>query len=76
MTLSKNPVGMVVIVKELVRGLFVGTCSCDVDTSHSIPCKHMAALVVSSRIPDLTGYIIMPYWWTTDQSKKQFPLDV
>jgi hypothetical protein len=55
------------------RGIF-GTCTCGVDKRGSIPCKHMAALVVSSRILDLTQHNIMPYWWTTAQWKKQFPL--
>ena len=57
---------------EPVRGSYFG----GVDSCDSIPCEHMAALVVSSRIPDLTRYNIMPYWWTTAQWKKQFPLNV
>ena len=41
-----------------------------------LPCEHMAAVVASSRIPDITQYNIMPYWWTTEQWKKQLPLNV
>ena len=54
MSASKNPIGKVVILKQPVRGSYVGKCSCGVDSRDSIPCEHMAALVVSSRIPDLT----------------------
>ena len=52
-----------------------GTCTQGVDKRESIPCKHMAALVMSSRIPDITRQNIMPYWWTTAQWKRQFSLD-
>ena len=30
---------------------------------------------MSSRISDITRHTIMPYWWTTDQWKRQFPLN-
>jgi hypothetical protein len=76
MSASKNPIGKVVILKQPVRGSYFGTCSCGVVSRDSIPCEHMAALVVSSRIPDITRYNIMPYWWTTEQWKKQLPLNV
>jgi hypothetical protein len=75
MTSSRHPMGKVVVLKEPVKGSFFGTCTCGVDKRDSIPCEHMAALVVSSRIPDITRHNIMPYWWTTDQWKRQFPLD-
>ena len=61
---------------EPVRGSYFWTCSWGVDSHDSVPCEHMAALVLSSRIPDSTWYNIMPYWWTTEQWKKQFPLNV
>jgi hypothetical protein len=72
----KRSVGNVIILKEPVRGLYFGTCTCGVDKCGAIPCKHMAALVVSLRIASLTQYNIMPYWWTTAQWRKQFPKDV
>ena len=51
---SKNPIGKVVITKQPVRGLYFGTCSCGAVLRDSIPCEHMAALVASSRILDIT----------------------
>jgi hypothetical protein len=71
---SKYPMGKVVILKQPVNGPIFGTCTCGVNKCNSIPCKHMAALVASSRIPDITQRNIMPYWWMTAQWKKQFPL--
>jgi hypothetical protein len=55
MTASRHhPMEKVVVLKEPVKGLFFGTCTCGVDKHDLIPCKHMAALVVSSRISDIT----------------------
>ncbi len=34
--------------------IVLGTCTCGVDKRDLIPCEHMAALVVGSRIPDIT----------------------
>jgi hypothetical protein len=72
---SRNPMGKVVVLKQPAKGLFFGTCTCGVDKRDLIPCEHMTALVVSSRVPDITRHNIMPYWWTTAQWKSQFPLD-
>ncbi len=73
MSASKNLIGKVVITKQPVRvwNLFMRLVSRD-----SIPCENMAALVASSCIPDISRYNIMPYWWTTEQWKKQLPLNV
>jgi len=68
--------GSVAIVKEATRGSFFGKCSCGVDSRDAVPCEHMAALVISSRIPNLTRENIMPYWWRTDHWRLQFPRDV
>jgi hypothetical protein len=54
MTSSNNPMGEVVILKQPVRSSFFGTCTCGVDKHNSISFKHMAMLVVSSRISDIT----------------------
>ena len=54
MTASRHPMGKVVVLKEPLKGSFLGTCTCGVDKRDSIPCKHMAALVMSSCIPDIT----------------------
>jgi hypothetical protein len=68
--------GTVTIPKEPLRGSYFGTCTCGVVTRDAVPCEHMAAVVVSSRIPQLTRANIMPYWWRTDHLRLQFPKDV
>jgi len=68
--------GTVTIVKEPNRGSYFGKCTCGVDTRDGVPCEHMAALVISSKIPMLTRENIMPYWWRTDHLQLQFPKDV
>ena len=67
--------GTVTIPKEPIRGSYFGKCTCGLDTRDAVPCEHMAAVVVSSRIPLLTRENIMPYWWWTNHWKKQFPKD-
>ena len=74
-----NRVGYkVTILKEPLRGSYFGKCTCGVDTRDAVPCEHMAAVVVSSRIPELTreNMNMMPYWWRTEQWKLQYPDDV
>lgn len=66
----------VTIPKEPLRGSYFGKCTCGVVTRDAVPCEHMAAVVVSSRIPQLTRANIMPYWWRTDHLQLQFPKDV
>ena len=70
-----NKMFYVVIPKEPVNGSYFGRCSCGVDKRDAVPCDHMAAIVVSSRIPMLTRINIMPYWWTRATWKLQFPLE-
>jgi hypothetical protein len=54
MTSSRHPMGKVVVLKQPAKGPFLGTCTFSVDKRDLIPCKHMAALVMSSCIPDIT----------------------
>ena len=68
--------GLVTIVKEATRGSFFGKCSCGVDSRDAVPCEHMAALVISSRIPNLTCENFIPYWWQIDHWQLQFPRDI
>jgi hypothetical protein len=70
-----NKMFYVVIPKEPVNGSYFGRCSCGVDKRDAVPCDHMAAIVVSSRIPMLMRINIMPYWWTRATWKLQFPLE-
>ena len=68
--------GSVTILKEPTRGSYFGKCTCGVDSRDGVPCEHMAALVISSRIPNLTQENIMPYWWRTDHWQLQLQKDV
>jgi hypothetical protein len=60
---KNKSVGNVVIAKEPIRESYFGTCTCGVDTRNAVPCQHMAAVVMSCSIPQLTRNNIMPYWW-------------
>jgi hypothetical protein len=63
--------------KEAVDGSFFGTCTCGADKTHAVPCEHMAAVALSSRLrPQITPISIMPTWWGREQWRKQFPSDV
>ncbi len=63
--------------KEAVDGSFFGTCTCGADKTNVIPCEHMAAIALSSRLrPQITPISIMPTWWGRKQWRKQFPSDV
>ena len=64
-----------VIPKEATYGSYFGECSCGVDKRDGVPCDHMAAIVKSARVPVLTIYNIMPYWWTRKTWQLQFPLE-
>jgi hypothetical protein len=68
--------GTVTIRKEPIHESYFRKCTCGLDTHDAVPCKHMATVVVSSRIPLLTRENIMPYWWRTDHWKKQVPKDI
>ena len=58
-------------------GSYFGTCSCGQDKVDGIPCVHMAAVALSSRLrPQITPMSIMPYWWGREQWRRQFPDDV
>jgi hypothetical protein len=50
---------------------------CEADLTDAVPCKHMAAIALSSVIcPQITPMNIMPIWWKQKQWREQFPLDV
>ncbi len=66
----------VIIPKEPTNGSYFGQCTCGLATRDAVPCEHMAAIVVSSRIGVLTRNNIMPFWWKRTQWQKQFPREV
>ena len=57
-------------------GSVFGGCSCGVPNTDGIPCHHMIAVVKSGRIEGLTPTNAMPFWWTTECWKRQYPEDV
>jgi hypothetical protein len=63
--------------KEAVDGSFFGTCTCGADKTNAVPCEHMAAVALSSRLrPQITPISIMLTWWGREQWRKQFQSDV
>ncbi len=70
-----NKIFNVVIPKAASCGSYFGCCSCGVDKRDGVPCDHMAAIVKSSRVPVLTIYNIMPYWWMRKTWQLQFPFE-
>jgi hypothetical protein len=66
----------VIIPKEPTKGSYFGQCTCGLSKRDAVPCEHMAAIVVSSRIGVLTRNNIMPFWWKRAQWRKQFPREV
>jgi hypothetical protein len=66
----------VTIPKEPTKGLYFGRCTCGLVQGNAIPCKHMATVVVSSRIPVLSQTNIMPFWWMRAQWQEQLGKDV
>ena len=66
----------VIIPKELTKGSYFGQCTCGLSKRDAVPCEHMAAIVVSSRIGVLTRNNIMSFWWKRAQWRKQFLREV
>jgi hypothetical protein len=66
----------VTIPKVLTKGSYFGRCTCGLAQRNAIPCKHMARVVVSSRIPALSRTNIMPFWWMRAQWQLQYGKDV
>ena len=72
-TSQKNTV---IIPKVPTKGSYFGECTCGLDKRDAVPCEHMAAIVVSSRIGVLTRHNIMPFWWKRSQWHEQLPPEV
>ena len=61
-------------LKEFEQSAF-GDCSCGLPCTSGVPCHHMVAVVKSSRIEGLMASNAMPYWWSTECWRNQFPVD-
>jgi hypothetical protein len=62
-------------LKYIEQDSVFGGCSCGLPYTDGVPCHHMVAVVKSSRIEGLTASNAMPYWWTTECWRNQFPVD-
>ena len=65
----------VIINKEASRGQYAATCDCGVPPKNGVPCRHIVAIAKSTNIEGLNMVSVMPYWWTTDCWRKQFPAE-
>ncbi len=50
-----------------------GGCTCRIPYTDGVPCHHMIAMVKSSRIKGLNANNCMPFWWTTECWRRQYP---
>ncbi len=66
----------VTIPKVPTKGSYFGRCTCGLAQHNAILCEHMATVVVSSRIPALSGTNIMLFCWTHAQWQLQYGKDV
>ena len=64
-----------VFLKYLEQGSVFGGCSCGLPYTDGVLCHYMVAVIKSSRIEGLTASNAMPYWWSTECWKNQFPDD-
>ena len=62
-------------LKELKEGSVFGGCSCGVPYTDGALCHHMVAVAKSSQIEGLTPTNAMPYLWSTECWRKQFPFE-
>ena len=62
-------------MKELEQESVFGGCSCGLPYTDGVPCHHMVAVVKSSRIEGLTASNAMPYCWSTECWRNQYPFD-
>jgi hypothetical protein len=61
--------------EESEWGTVFGGCSCGIPYTDGVPCHHMIAVVKSSRIEGLNPNNAMPFWWTTECWRRQYPAD-
>ena len=57
------------------RGSRFGTCTCGGPKVLGLPCEHIAA-VVKFGVLGVTTTNIMPYWWTIEEMRIQYPMNV
>ena len=62
-------------VRNPIMGSYFGKCSCGRTETEGAPCHHMMAVVRSGKIRVLTAENVMPYWYTTEKWRLQYPKD-
>ena len=63
------------VIREPIYGVRGSSCTCGVHQVEGVMCRHAVAVAKSGRGEGLTLVNGMPYWWTTDQWRSQFPQD-
>jgi hypothetical protein len=61
---------------EETNGSRFGKCTCGAPNVLGVPCEHMVAAMKSGQIQGLNADNMMPYWWTTEQMRLQYPVDI
>jgi hypothetical protein len=63
------------ITKEVYRGHRVCSCTCGVPQMTCVPCRHIVAVVKSGRAEGMNMVNAMPYFWSTNWWRNQFPME-
>jgi hypothetical protein len=61
------------VMKEVYRGHRETSCTCGVPQMTSVLCRHIVAVAKSGRGEGLNLVTAMPYFWSTNWWRKQFP---
>ncbi len=59
--------------KAQEHGSRFGSCTCGFPKKEGLPCDHMVAIVKAGRILNMLRVTLMPFWYTREQWKLQFP---
>jgi len=73
---KKSRTETVKVVKEPIYGCRGSTCTCGVNDVDGIMCRHVVAIAKSGRGEGLNLVNGMPYHWTTESWRDQFPQEL
>ena len=57
------------------RGYRATSCTCGVPQMTSVPCRHIVAVTKSGKADGLNMVTAMPFFWSTNWWRKQFPME-
>lgn len=63
------------VMKEVFRGHRATSCTCGVPQMTSVPCRHIVAVTKSGKADGLNMVTAMPFFWSTNWWRKQFPME-